>query len=252
MIPPTFCWTKMGVESGEGLDAIIRRKEWERILGEGLFFWGIGQSLGDNARNAAQSIPEEMKVLFSPMLSKAKAIDVTPGDVFIWNSWVDEKGVNRPLPKNVLLTSRADLPSGRRKSSHYALVCKSSHALSNKTDLEVTSGRLRNYSSDKRLGASQVTAVVRHVDGVADCDAAKKYSVSFVATMEAPYSVQLADPEVLRPSDVREIEEISLHGTISDWHRLVRRLRGRRKPEAKSAITLELFGDPSAASAIVG
>ena len=91
----------MGVESGESLDLIIRRKDWERQLGSGLFFWGIGQSMGENARDAAMSMDEQMKVLFSPMSSKAKRIDVTPGDVFVWNSWIDNKGNSLPLPDQI-------------------------------------------------------------------------------------------------------------------------------------------------------
>lgn len=251
MIPATFCWTKMGTESGEGLDLIIRRKEWERQLGDGLFFWGVGQSLGENARDAAASIEEEMKVLFSPMFSKAKDIDVTPGDVFVWNSWVDGRGNTVPLPEHVLITSRADLPSGRRKSSHYALVCKSSDRLGIGTDLEVTAAFLRNFSSDKPLGASQVTAVVKNAEYAISGNAAKKYAVSFVATMEAPYSVQLCDPELLSPHDVRSIEEVSASGGLADWNHLVSKLRGKHKTGACPPFTLDLFEPiPELAAAI--
>jgi hypothetical protein len=251
MIPSTFCWTKMGIESGEGLDLIIRRKEWERQLGDGLFFWGIGQSLGENARDAAASIEEEMKVLFSPMSSKAKAIDVTPGDVFVWNSWIDGRGNTVPLPEHVLITSRADLPSGRRKSSHYALVCKSADRLGMGTELEVTAAFLRNFSSDKPLGASQVTAVVKNAEYAINGNVAKKYAVSFIATMEAPYSVQLCDPELLSPHDAQSIEEVSASGGVADWNLLVSRLRGKRKPEACAPFTLDLFGtDHGLAAAI--
>jgi hypothetical protein len=42
----TFVWTKMGAESGEGLAQIVRRKEGERVAGRGIFWWGIGTSLG--------------------------------------------------------------------------------------------------------------------------------------------------------------------------------------------------------------
>jgi hypothetical protein len=241
MIPSTFCWTKMGVESGEGLDLIIRRKEWERQLGNGLFFWGIGQSLGENARDAAASIDDEMKVLFSPMSSKAKAIDVTPGDVFVWNSWIDGRGNTVPLPEHVFITSRADLPSGRRKSSHYALVCKSADRLGSGTELEVTAAYLRNFSSDKPLGASQVTAVVRNAEFAITGNAAKKYDVSFVATMEAPYFVQLCDPMLLSPHDIQSIEEVSANGEVADWNLLVSRLRCKRKPEACVPFNLDLF-----------
>lgn len=242
MLPSTFCWTKMGVESGESLDLIIRRKDWERQLGNGLFFWGIGQSLGENARDAAASVDGVMKVVFSPMASKAKDIDVTPGDVFVWNSWIDSSGESHTLPEHVLITSRADLPSGRRKTCHYALVCKSTAPLAGTTELEVTAAFLRNFSSDKSLGASQVTAVVRNAEYALSGNVAKKYSVSFVADMEAPYSVQLASPELLSRSEVQDIGEISASGNLADWECLVARLRSKRKPERHTPFTLDLFG----------
>jgi hypothetical protein len=36
-----FVWTKMGVEAGEGLAQIVRRKEAERIEGNGQFWWAL-------------------------------------------------------------------------------------------------------------------------------------------------------------------------------------------------------------------
>ncbi|MBF8657670.1 hypothetical protein [Pseudomonas putida] len=241
MIPSTFCWTKMGVESGEGLDLIVRRKEWERQLGDGLFFWGIGQSLGDNARDAAASIDGEMQVLFSPMFSKPKDIDVRPEDIFVWNSWVDGRGNVVPLPKHVLITSRADLPSGRRKSSHYALVCRSDQRLGGGTEIEVTAAHLRNFSSDKPLGASQVTAVVKNANFALSGNAARKYAVSFTANMEAPYAVQLSDPSLLTPQDLERISEVSARGDLKDWSALVSRLRGHSQPALTVPVTLDLF-----------
>jgi hypothetical protein len=46
----------MGVKSGEGLDQIVRRKEAERIEGNGQFWWGIGSSLGSiSSRRCARA-----------------------------------------------------------------------------------------------------------------------------------------------------------------------------------------------------
>ena len=36
----------MGDEAGQSLNGIIARKDAERALGNGLFYWGIGSSLG--------------------------------------------------------------------------------------------------------------------------------------------------------------------------------------------------------------
>lgn len=229
-LPPTFCWTKMGTEASEELAAIIRRKEWERQLGGGYFFWGIGQSLGENAKVAARDIAS-LRAIFSPMLSKPKAIDVAPAEVFLWNAWVDAQGQTRQLPIHCFVTSRASLPSGRKKESHYALVCFSDTELNaQREDICVFPSHLRNVTTNKPLGASQVTAVVRAVsqtDETYNNAKSKSYSVSFTTELRAPYCVQLAQPILLDARELVEINAISDSGDIASWSDLVRRLRFR-------------------------
>lgn len=226
-LPPKFCWTKMGTEAGEELAAIIRRKEWERQLGGGYFFWGVGQSLGENARVAARDIAS-LRAIFSPMPSKPKAIDVAPTEVVLWNAWVDVQGRTRQLPIHCFVTSRANAPSGRKKESHYALVCFSDRELNaQREDICIDPRHLRNTTTNKPLGASQVTAVVR-VEKWADeiCDA-KGYSVSFTTELRSPYCVQLRSPVLLDAHELVEIKAISDSGDIELWSALVRRLRSR-------------------------
>jgi hypothetical protein len=229
-LPPTFCWTKMGTEASEELTAIIRRKEWERQLGGGYFFWGIGQSLGENAKVAARDIAS-LRAIFSPMLSKPKAIDVAPAGVFLWNAWVDAQGQTRQLPIHCFVTSRASLPSGRKKESHYALVCFSDRELNAQPeDICIFPSHLRNVTTNKPLGASQVTAVVRAVsqtDETYNNAKSKSYSVSFTTELRSPYCVQLAQPVLLDERELVEINAISDSGDIASWSDLVRRLRFR-------------------------
>jgi hypothetical protein len=73
-----FVWTRMGVESGEGLEQIVRRKEAERVEGNGQFWWGIGNSLGPAVRNAAREAGGRLPVLFSIMLGRPRAADSAP------------------------------------------------------------------------------------------------------------------------------------------------------------------------------
>src|SRR5665647_1443535 len=92
-IPPVFCWTKMGTEAGQPLEDILRRKELERRVGGGLFAWGIGNSLGVNPMLAQQEMQRnDVDVLFTPMRSAAKQIDVAPGQVLLWLDCIDEAG----------------------------------------------------------------------------------------------------------------------------------------------------------------
>src|SRR5437773_1823143 len=39
-----ICWTRMQAEAGQGIEAIVSRKELERQAGGGLFCWGIGNA----------------------------------------------------------------------------------------------------------------------------------------------------------------------------------------------------------------
>ncbi len=222
-LPPTFCWTKMGTESGEDLSHIIRRKEWERRLGGGRFLWGIGQSFGTNADIAAAG-GNPLAAVFSPMLSKPKDIDMAPADVVLWNSWVDAGGQARPLPRHSFVTSRAMLPSGRRKETHYALVCTSSAELGTASALRVSPHALRNLGTGKALGASQVTAVVAH--SPRECAAGtRSYPVSFVVQLDAPFFVRLADPMLLQRRDLERAADIVQAGDMEAWASLVPSLR---------------------------
>ena len=226
-LPPTFCWTKMGTESSEELTAIIRRKEWERQLCNGFFLWGIGQSLGENAKFAARDIPS-LRAIFSPMPSKPKVIDAAPTGVVLWNAWVDAQGQTRQLPMNYFVTSRASLPSGRKKENHYALVCFSDRALdAQQEDTCIFPSCLRNIITNKPLGPSQVTAVVRVLSQKDEICDTKSYAVSFTTELRPPYCVQLAQPVLLEAKEVIEIKAISGSGDIESWRTLVRHLRSR-------------------------
>jgi hypothetical protein len=228
-LPSTFCWTKVGQEAGEDVAAIRRRKEWERQLGHGRFFWGIGQSLGDNALlTSAMGTP--LPVLFSPMPSKAKSIDTAPSGVVLWNSWVDTDGCPYPLPDYCLITSRSHLPSGRAKARHYALVCMSDHELDERLDCWISPQHLRNAGTNSTLGASQVTAVVRLAESSAIGGGTRRYPVIFVADLRPPYFVRLAEPTPLAESDIAQIKDVCAAGDVESWRMLVCDLRSRVQP----------------------
>lgn len=238
-LPPTFCWTKMGTESGEDLSHIILRKEWERRLGGGRFLWGIGQSLGTNADMAAAG-GNPLAAVFSPMLSKPKDIDAAPVNVVLWNSWVDAGGQVHPLPPHSFVTSRATLPSGRRKETHYALVCTSSAKLGTASSLRVSPLALRNLSTGKALGASQVTAVVAH--SAQECaPSGRSYPVSFVVQLESPFFVRLANAKLLRQRDLERAADIVRAGDMEAWASLVSNLRSPPKEDKPRGRTMNML-----------
>jgi hypothetical protein len=194
-LPKNFCWTKYGVESGESIQEILARKERERLASGGMFLWGIGNSVGLAIR---ELILREIRpqVVFSPMRSKPKAVDAAPGVVLNWTSAIDLDGNGWDIPRTLSVVSRGSSEAGRRKASHYALVCRSDQPLTEAGAGEVVYERLLNMLSMSRLGYSQVTAVVSRRLDRSGVDQETSYPVGLVADLVFPYFVKLQDPEV--------------------------------------------------------
>jgi hypothetical protein len=184
----SFVWTKMGVESGEGLAQIVQRKEAERKAGAGAFWWGIGNSLGPAVRNEALTHGGTLPVLFSTMLGRAKPVDVSPDQVWRWTKWEDENGRLQDIPAHVKVISRGRIS----KEKHYALVCHSDVPLGLRSGSGRFDPNLCRTLAGKVPGSSQVTALLRgspigHPKGA--------YEICFQATLVAPWAVKLVQPK---------------------------------------------------------
>ena len=182
-----FVWTKMGTESGEELARIVKRKEAERVAGNGIFWWGIGKSLGSNVRSFARAQGDTLPVIFSCMLSRAKIIDTSPKEIFRWTRWENEDGASRPIPQHVKVISRGAPDKGR----HYALVCRSEGPIELATKGERFDPRQCLTPSGKVPGASQVTALL---EGSIEGHPRGNYEISFRAILIAPYAPKLLAP----------------------------------------------------------
>ncbi|EUC21478.1 hypothetical protein [Paraburkholderia hospita] len=225
-LPAKFCWSKMGTEAGAELSDIIVRKEWERRLGNGRFYWGIGQSVRDSAEFAAQD-GSLLPAIFSPMLSTPQRHDVAPTGLYLWRSFIDACGSTQPLPPHALVTSGAFTRSGAAKPNHYALVCTSTRKLDRMdSPMKVPFEALRNIRKGTGLGDTQVTAVVSYDARDERPDGKKRYKVSFAAHLKAPYCVRLAEPRLLTDDEVEWTKTVARTGDIEAWARLVERLRG--------------------------
>lgn len=212
-LPPTFCWTRIGAKFGEDLSTTVLRKEWERRLGGGRFLWGIGQSLGSSVQVAAHRAGS-LVALFTPVVSRAPVVN--PGRMLLWNAWVDAGGQVRQLPPYSFITSRATLPSGRRREQHYALVCASAAPLGVGTRLRVTPENLRSAVTGKPLGAAQSAVVV-------DCVA------------------RTAEPSVIKARDLARVNKAARDGDFETYVELVGRLRGRSAEAQSRGFTRDLF-----------
>ena len=197
-LPVAFCWTRFGPEAGEPFMDILARKEAERQAGDGVFYWGIGSAVG-RALEALIARVDEPEVLFSPIASPPRHVDVSPGHVVRW--WAGEGlfGGSTLLPEHACVTSRWN--PQRPDAARYALVCGSDEPLRLEDHGELCFGSLRNICSGAPIGASQVTAVVRR-DPVPH-DRGRAYRVALRASLVEPYLLRLSSPDLIdRPDGV--------------------------------------------------
>lgn len=190
-IPRQFCWTRFGTESGETIDQILQRKEQERAANNGCFLWGIGNALGPSIR---QLLEHEVspEVIFSPISSKPKREDVTPTMLDLWMAGETLSGNVVKLPEQSIVVSRGSISP--RKRAHYALVCSSIEPLKIKSDNDkISLGRIQNLLSGKRVGASQVTAIVKYTKSQV-FPTSKEYPVALRAKLVEPYFLKLVSP----------------------------------------------------------
>jgi hypothetical protein len=94
------------------------------------------------------------------------------------------------LPETILVTSR--FVSSQLRRSHYALVCYSEQQLRMvSSDYLIALGSLRNLVSGRKVGSSQVTAVVEHSPDTSEDTT--QYSVSMRARLVSPFFVKLTE-----------------------------------------------------------
>lgn len=222
-IPETFCWSKMGTESGEGLDAIIRRKEIERLANGGAFVWGVGNPLGESMALLLKGDRNPL-VIFTLMKSKPKLIDEQPGSILIWLTYYDAEGVEQPLPEYSLLTSRGHTESNQRKRSHYALLCTANSPLRHHEQSVLNAAELRNLSTGKPVGYSQVTSVVKRVNNTPE---ENLYPIGFQASLQREGQVRLASSIKVSNKSLAPVLKAAEQGDIVVWKHEIDNLKSK-------------------------
>ncbi|WP_167153147.1 hypothetical protein [Burkholderia sp. Cy-647] len=239
-VPDIFCWTKMGTEAGQTLDTIIRRKEMERIAGNGVFAWGIGNSLGTSVDLARQMRPDgRVDVLFTPMKSAPKQADISPSKTFLWLSSIERDGRIAPLPKHLLITSRGS--EGKR--THYALLCHSDSSIENEAlEHYIYAASARNLASSNRIGASQVTSMVRYgsASSSPSPDGAP-YRVAFRAALHQQGFLKLINPVALEGAIATLYRQACAVTTASEWLKLATEVRQMAQERASAMRKADLF-----------
>lgn len=268
--PAAFVWTKMQAEAGQALTDIVLRKELERVLGGGQFWWGIGNPLGENLTRLIARDPAP-PILFSVMRGRPKREDAAPDAVVAWTAHIDASGRMVPLPAHVLVTSRATTAAGEKRR-HYALVCRADRPLTLATLGELDATHYRNLGSEApRVGASQVTAVVEHVasralpastpdeaplapafgrsaeaqesadDEVSSPGPTQRYEVNLRAVLDVPYFVRLARPVALASADRAALERAATAADPHAWAAFVRGVRAQSEERVSQPESDDLF-----------
>lgn len=229
----------MQAEAGQPLEHIITRKESERAHGDGLFFWGVGNPLGQRVDALVHRVGRP-NVAFSVMRSRPKAEDANPAGVLVWTSYIDRAGEEKPLPPHVLLLSRSGTAGGE-KTRHYAIVCRSDEPLALRPRGVIFIQRFRNLGSETpNVGPSQVTAILEHHGSSGDGTC---YSVDMLAEMAEPYFVRLARPRLLSPAERSTVEAAAAAPLPrSAWMELVTATRASGEPVRPTPADRDLFG----------
>ena len=217
-LPKYFLWSKIGTESGESLETIIRRKEIEREACNGIFYWGVGSSVGTSLLTLRR-LSENSPAVFSRMRSKAKSVDVEPSRLVLWLGYEDVDGIRQPLPVYSFVTSRDSGNCGANRRAHYALMCESSDQIDEDPVGEVDATVLVNIRSGKRVGYSQVTSVVARNGSAAE--EPMLYPVTFTANLIGPGQVRLTDAVEISEADVTRVAASAEEGSLLAWKRAV-------------------------------
>jgi hypothetical protein len=122
------------------------------------------------------------------MRSRPRVVDARPSSVVAWTAGETLAGDEIVLPAAAHVTSRGDV---QQRRSHYALVCQRDVPLALGCLGVVDARALVNLLSGNPVGASQVTAVVKHHRGTFG---GPEYSISFRATLVEPYFIRLRNP----------------------------------------------------------
>lgn len=183
----------MGTEAGESLESILDRKEQERQATGGVFLWGIGNSVGA-ALQVLAGRSSEPEVLFSCTKTEARPIDATPDRRVVWTGALTSSGRRYHPPKGTRVMG--GVVDARRLPPRYALICSSEVPLHPSDHGSLRMAELRNLLTGRRVGASQVTAVVERVEDGPETQGGD-YVIRLRARLVAPYFVRLVEPIVI-------------------------------------------------------
>jgi hypothetical protein len=217
--PKAFFWSKIGTEAGLSLDQILRWKDLQRQLTDGVFFWGLGQvPQRERAQTFLKQVPEP-KVLFCQQLSRPKQQDANPTTTVLWTHYIGPGGRDAELPPYAAVTSKGT-PGKRR---HAALVCRRREPIRLSDKIDFDPGLFRNFAG-AQIGDSQISALI---EPDANGMARRLYRVGFWAELVSPYFAILTMPRTLNDLEAKTINAaMTEEMPIEAFKQLIRKLKG--------------------------
>jgi hypothetical protein len=98
-MPPVFLWSRIGPEGGFTLDQIVYWKEVQRLVGDGIFWWGIGNAPAKEKVKAVLQQPSPT-VLFSVQKKQEHG---ERRQRILWTTYIDTDGTERKLGEHVYI-----------------------------------------------------------------------------------------------------------------------------------------------------
>jgi hypothetical protein len=220
-IPSTFIWTKIGRDSDQAVEAILRRKELERRAGSGEFWWGIGEWPALSSVRKAWRVGTRDVLATKPLTPGKKG---TANPILTWAYYDDGCQIGR-IPLHVVVTSR-------EQESYYALVCNAGTDLTRSDSQdELRASNYKHLTSGKRVSPSlrQTTFPVKKVGSAKN---GRTYKVAFRACLRKP-CVQLFGRRKLSQEEVDRLHNVSEDGVgVDAWLEFASAVRGKDKPLA--------------------
>lgn len=213
----SFVFSKIQAESGEDIQRIIERKNYERQLNDGQFLWGIGNSIRPGVLQLLRESAHP-RVQFALMKSPPKPQDVRPDQICVWFEGLTLDNRLFRLPTHSLVSSRVQ---PNKRLIHYALVCEKQLDISLEKGMNLNIGEYRNFKKGgKAVGSSQVTSVVTR--DPTSTRSGPIYDVGFGAHLVPPYFVKLVNGRRIGKENSRNfLEALCRVDSISEYRRFL-------------------------------
>jgi hypothetical protein len=221
MLP--FVCSVVGGDASESLDHIVVRKEAERTVGSGEFWWGLGAPLGPEVEDKARQNGGTLPALFS----KSNDAKASSSEVVIWEEWrsVLNKSRRGRIPDHVVVTSGYNPNPNKRQTSHYALVCHSNTklTLANVGYCDLTLCQTtKNRASIKYLVGARLLEKQAPLMSARGIASQSVRSIAFEATLVGHCYVRLENPRKLTQGESFSLQQ---YRSGDDWLKLAKTLR---------------------------